>query len=216
MDPTSSQPANGYYGSTPSASSAGNGQFSTTAAHATGEGTYPTDAPQAASGLQDTWHSAVASGKQWLADSGVLDQASQLPKAAKNAYDEVRSRVNGLSTTQKAVGVGLLAAAVAFLATRGHQRANDDDDSSYRKRPRRSPFADHGDEAGQRPWGTRRFGEGRVNSGSRYSADSWRKEQQERPWGGRGPRRDQGPGRYDSRTSGRQNPNNTDDLNSAF
>lgn len=231
MEPTSNQPANGYGGNATTASTAtsGSDQFSTTAAHATGAGTYPTDTTQpAGNGLQDTWQNALASGKQWLSDTGLLDQANQLPKAAKDAYDQVRSRVSGLSTTQVAVGVGLVAAAVAFLATRGRQRDTDDEDDdnngSYRKRPRRSPF-DHGHEAGQRPWGARRFGESRgdrVSSGSGYSSEppaaSWREERQPgRNWNNRGgQRRDQGPGRYDSRTSGRQNPNNLDDLSSAF
>ena len=275
MEPTSHQPNNGY------AASGTDNQFSTTAAHATGTGHFPADytAPtQPASGTgvkdklndavatgkeklndvvatgKDKLNDAVASGKKWLNDSGVADKAQQLPHAAKDLGNKAVQSVNGLTTTQKAVGVGLLAAGVAFLITRGKKHKSDD--GEYRHRPRRSPF-DHQphtrdasgfENRGQRPWGGSRYGSAssqsqpgrsRINSGSGYpSVAPYVNELGSKQAGpahsndfgsqsGHGhqastignQRRDQGPAsgsRYDARTSGSQNPNNLDQLNSAF
>ncbi|MVN76353.1 hypothetical protein GO988_08455 [Hymenobacter sp. HMF4947] len=250
MEPTSSQPFGGTTGSASNPYSAshsdtpssGESQFSTTAAHATGSSPYPTDsAAPTASGVQGTLNDALASGKKWLNDSGIADKAQQLPKSAKELGNKALTSVSGLTTTQKAVGVGLLAAGVAFLLTRGGKDKSDDGD--YRRRPRRSPF-DHQhstkdgdgyyDRKGQRPWGASRYGAGpgpsgkaRVNSGSGYtstpstshSADFGRPSSERSDSHGGGHRRDQGPAtgsKYDSHKSGGQNPNNLDDLNSAF
>lgn len=217
--------------------------FSTTAAHATGDTPMPSGSPAqpAANGVQGKLNDALASGKKWLNDSGLADKAQQLPQAAKDLGNKAITSVSGLTTTQKAVGVGLLAAGIAFLATRG--KKNKSDDGEYRHKPRRSPF-DHqphtrdGDYAydrkGQRPWGTSRYGtssapagKGRVSSGSGYtsspSAAHSHSADHGRPTADRhasnGPRRDQGPAsgsRYDASVSGGQNPNNLDQLNSAF
>jgi hypothetical protein len=261
MEPTSTQPTTGYTGSTsPSyssdASSAATGtdsQFSTTAAHATGTGHFPADyaAPtQPASGAKGKLNDALASGKKWLSDSGVADKAQQLPQAAKDLGNKALQSVNGLTTTQKAVGVGLLAAGVAFLATRG--KKNKSDDGEYRHKARRSPF-DHQphtrdasgfESRGQRPWGSQRYGSSpqqqgaagraRVNSGSGYTSapshsndfggqtgasHSASSQGGYAAQAGSSQRRDQGPAsgsRYDAGTSGSQNPNNLDELNSAF
>jgi hypothetical protein len=244
MEPTSTQP-HGHAGApSPAAShsdqtSPVDSSFSTTAAHATGDSPYPTTASPAqpaASGVQGKLNDALASGKKWLNDSGLADKAQQLPQAAKELSNKAVTSVSGLTNTQKAVGVGLLAAGIAFLITRGKKHKSDDGD--YRRRPRRSPF-DHqphtkdGDYAydrkGQRPWGASRYGTAaapagkpRINSGSGYtsaptsshSADHGRtSSDRSTSVGGSSssPRRDQGPSsgnHYDANTSGSQNPNN--------
>lgn len=252
MEPTSSQPFGGAAGAagTPystsysDTTSPGESRFSTTAAHATGNSPYPTDsAAPTASGLQGTLDEALASGKKWLNDSGLADKAQQLPKSAKELGNKALTSVSGLTTTQKAVGVGLLAAGVAFLLARGGSE-DKQDDGDYRRRPRRSPF-DHQhstkdgdgyyDRKGQRPWGASRYGAGagpsgksRVSSGSGYTSPSgshssdFGRPSSERSGSGSyggGQRRDQGPAagsKYDSHKSGSQNPNNVDDLSSAF
>lgn len=260
MEPTPTQPANGYASSS-DASSASNGtdsQFSTTAAHATGTGHFPADyaaptQPASGTGVKDKLNEAVttgkeklneavASGKKWLNDSGVADKAQQLPQTAKELGTKAKDlgskavqSVNGLTTTQKAVGVGLLAAGVAFLITRGKKQK--DDDGEYRHKARRSPF-DHqphtrdssGFEGrGQRPWGASRYGSGpqqgpagkpRVSSGSGYtSAPAHSNDFGSQTGAGHqassigSQRRDQGPSsgsRFDAKAAGGQNPNNLD------
>ena len=252
MEPTSHQPS---YGSTGSANNtspsdntlAGDTSFSTTAAHATGNNPYPTDAsaPQpATSGVKAKLDTALESGKKWLNDSGVAEQAQQLPQKAKDLGNQAWTSISGLTTTQKAVGVGIIAAGVAFLAVRGKNKKSA---GEYRDRPRKSPFdhqphtkdGDHAyDRKGQRPWGASRYGAGpgpnpagkpRVSSGSGYTSspssahsnDLGRQapanHRHEAPAPGQ--RRDQGPAsgsRYDANTSGGQNPNNLDQLNSAY
>jgi len=258
MEPTPTQPT---YGS--SDSHTGDGQFSTTAAHATGTGTgkFPTDyttpnSQPTASGVQGKLNDALASGKKWLNDSGLADKAQQLPQTAKELGNKAKDlgtkavdSVNGLSTTQKTAIVGLVAAGVAFLITRsgGKKKKHKKHDGDFRHRAHRSPFdhqphtkdGDHAyDRRGQRPWGASRYGagpgagygqqpgRGRVSSGSGYSSSPSHSNDFGSQSGSHGPsdsfgsgRRDQGPAsgsRYDSKTSGSQNPNNLDDLNSAF
>ena len=247
MEPASHQP--GLTGSPINTSSANasptDTSFSTTAAHATGDSPYPTDAPTqqpATSGVKAKLDNALESGKKWLNDSGVAEQAQQLPQKAKDLGNQAWTSISGLTTTQKAVGVGIIAAGVAFLAVRGKSKKSA---GEYRDRPRKSPF-DHqphtkdGDRAydrkGQRPWGANRYGAGpapagkpRVSSGSGYTSspsashsnDLGRQaptnRHQDAPAPGQ--RRDQGPAsgsRYDAGTSGGQNPNNLDQLNSAY
>ncbi|RYY19581.1 MAG: hypothetical protein EOO36_05465 [Cytophagaceae bacterium] len=235
MDSTSHQP---FGSAAPHASSTSpvDPTFSTTAAHATGGNPVPTSASQPADdSLKGKLDSAVASGKKWLKDSGVTEQAQQLPQKAKDLSKQALTSINGLTNTQKAVGVGLLAAAVAFLLTKGGKGKRKAPE--YRDRPRKSPF-DHqphtkdGDYAydrkGQRPWGNSRFGTAaapagkpRVASGSGYtsapasshSADMGRSAapSQHASASGASQRRDQGPAsgsKYDANTSGSQNPNN--------
>ena len=274
MEPTSTQPNNGYSGSgnpthsdSSSATNGADNQFSTTAAHATGTGHFPADyaaptQPTSGTGVKDKLNDAVttgkeklndvvatgkdklndavASGKKWLNDSGVADKAQQLPQAAKDLGNKAVQSVSGLTTTQKAVGVGLLAAGVAFLITRN--KRDKSDEGEYRHRPRRSPF-DHQphtrdasgfENRGQRPWGGSRYANGpqgpagkpRVSSGSGYTSGPAHSNDfgsqsgaghQASSIGNQ--RRDQGPAsgsRYDAHTSGSQNPNNLDQLNSAF
>ena len=196
--------------------------------------------PQGSPAAQGFLHDTLASSKKWLDESGLTEKAQQLPQAAKDLGTKAWTSVNNLSTNQKLVGVGLLTAGIAFLATR--HRHDNDDESEYRRVPRRSPFAkkphgpshdDHGQRAQQRPWGSSRYGNNfadneRIKSGSGYSsAASHRADQSEsRPAAGPSgraagsdQRRDQGPAagsRYDAKTSGGQNPNNLDQLNSAF
>jgi len=258
MEPTPTQPT---YGS--SDAHTGDSQFSTTAAHATGTGKFPTDyttpnSQPTASGVQGKLNDALASGKKWLDDSGLTDKAQQLPQTAKELGNKAVDSVSGLSTTQKTAIVGLVAAGVAFLITRGggKKKKHKKDDGDYRHRARRSPFdhqphtkdGDHAyDRRGQRPWGASRYGadqqpsgygsqagRGRVSSGSGYSSGPSHSNDFGSQSGSHGPsashstgndsfgsgsRRDQGPAsgsRYDSKTSGSQNPNNLDELNSAF
>ena len=245
MEPTSHQPFGSIHSEN---TSPADSTFSTTAAHATGDNPYPTDAPaQPDSSLKGKLDSAVAtgktklddavaSGKKWLNDSGVADQAQQLPQKAKDLGNQAWTSVSGLTNTQKAVGVGLLAAGVAFLAVRSKNKKQAPE---YRDRPRKSPF-DHqphtkdGDYAydrkGQRPWGNSRYGTAsapankpRVTSGSGYtsapssshSADHGRTAAPSRSASAPSPgqRRDQGPAsgsKYDANTGGGQNPNNLD------
>jgi len=277
MESTPTQPTPGYtgsntppyVGSSPSDSQASDGQFSTTAAHATGTGKYPTDyttpnSQPSTGGVQGTINNALASGKKWLDNSGISDKAQQLPQTAKELGNKAKDlgskavdSVNGLTTTQKAVGVGLLAAGVAFLVTRGgKKKKHKKDKGDYRHKAQRSPF-DHqphtkdGDYAydrkGQRPWGASRYGSAagqsqpgrsRINSGSGYTSsashsnDFGSQQGNHNPstsgrsyaygsdaQSGSGQRRDQGPAsgsNYDAKTSGSQNPNNLDQLNSAY
>ena len=277
MEPTPTQPTYGsssasnspYVGSPASSSPAGDGQFSTAAAHATGTGKYPTDyttpnSQPTASGVQGKLNDALANGKKWLEDSGLADKAQQLPQTAKELGNKAKDlgskavdSVSGLSTTQKTAIVGLVAAGVAFLITRsgGKKKKHKKHDGDYRHRAHRSPFdhqphtkdGDHAyDRRGQRPWGASRYGagpgagygqqpgRGRVSSGSGYSSSPSHSNDFGSQSGSHGPsdshshgndsfgsgqRRDQGPAsgsRYDSKTSGSQNPNNLDELNSAF
>jgi hypothetical protein len=179
---------------------------------------------------------AVASGKEWLDKSGVAEQAQQLPQKAKELGNQALTKVNDLSTTQKAVIVGAIAAGVAFLIVRGGKKKSA---GEYRDRPRKSPFdhqphtkdGDHAyDRRGQRPWGASRYGtastptgKARVASGSGYTSapnshsnDHGRSTSSDRSTsvGGSfspGQRRDQGPAsgsKYDANTGGSQNPNN--------
>ena len=256
MEPTSHQPHSGHTNATSShgttahssQTSPVDSSFSTTAAHATGDNPTPvagSNSEQPASGVQTKLTNALESGKKWINESGIAEQAQQLPQKAKELGTKAWTSVSGLSTTQKAVGLGVLAAGVAFLATRGKGKKQAPE---YRDRPRKSPF-DHqphtkdGDYAyerrGQRPYGTSRYGttgapagKPRVNSGSGYSSEAGNSNSYGRrpasPDRGTnadtgshttGQRRDQGPvsgSNYDVHTSGSQNPNNLDQLNSAY
>lgn len=195
MEPTSHQPfgsvaspANSASGAAHSASTSPvDSTFSTTAAHATGDNPYPTDSPAqpAASGVKAKLGDALESGKKWLNNSGVAEQAQQLPQKAKELGTKALASVNGLTTTQKAVGIGVVAAGVAFLVTRSKGKKSAPE---YRDKPRKSPFdhqpstrdGDHAyDRKGQRPSGASRYGtgptspkpagKGRVISGSGYA-----------------------------------------------
>lgn len=271
MEPTPTQPTNGssttnspYIGSPATSSPAGDGQFSTTAAHATGTGKYPTsyttpNSEPSASGVQGKLNDVLASGKKWLENSGISEKAQQLPQTAKELGNKAKDlgskavdSVSGLSNTQKTAVVGLVAAGVAFLITRGgKKKKHKKDKGDYRHKAQRSPF-DHQphtkdgdyDRRGQRPWGASRYGSAagqgqpgrsRVSSGSGYTSSPSHSNDFGSQSGSHGPsagsssygdsqfgsgqRRDQGPAsgsRYDSKTSGSQNPNNLDELNSAF
>lgn len=193
--------------------------------------------PQDSPAGQNVLHATLESSKKWLDESGLTEKAQQLPQAAKDLGTKAWTSINSLSTTQKAVGAGLLAAGIAFLATRGRH----DDESEYRPKARRSPFApkphgadrdDYGQRAQQRPWGSNRYGSReRVQSGSSYpSAPSaggdrgYNRPAADRAASfgsgssnggsyGSGQRRDQAPAsgsHYDVQTSGGQNPNNLD------
>lgn len=199
--------------------------------------------------ILDSSKQALENGKKWLEDSDLTDKAKELPQKAKELGSQAWAAINGLSTTQKAVGVGLLAAGVAFLATRGqkpkkgkHRKA---DKGEYIHKAQHSPFEQHspfgkkprgmeepkGGPRGPRPWGTSRYGAAagpagkpRVSSGSGYTSAPAPHSPDHGRIGHQGPqpgqRRDQGPatagGRYDVHTSGSQNPNNLDQLNSAY
>ena len=197
MESTSNQPFSGTTGTASIAHSdnvpAADSTFSTTAAHATGDTPYPSESSAAtqpaAGGVQEKLTSALESGKKWLSDSGIAEQAQQLPKTAKDLGTKAWTNVSGLTTTQKAVGIGLLAAGVAFLATRGKGK-----DAEYRDKPRKSPFdkkksgsyaagsyaeGRSAERPGQRPWGSSRYGNAasapagsgaRISSGSGYSS----------------------------------------------
>ena len=245
MEPNSHQP---FSHSTGSANSYGNAHststspvdpnFSTTAAHATGDTPYPTgtSAKPADGSLKGKLDGALESGKKWLNDSGVAEQAQQLPQKAKDLGSQALASINGLTTTQKAVGIGLLTAAVAYLATRGGKSKKKAPE--YRDRPRKSPFdhqpntkdGDHAyDRRGQRPYGNSRYGTAaapagkpRVASGSGYASapsSSHNADMGRQAAPSPGQRRDQGPAsgsKYDVNKSGSQNPNNLDQLTSAY
>jgi hypothetical protein len=262
MEPTSHQPG---LSSPAENTSHTDTSFSTTAAHATGTSPYPTDSAQPGTSTQPSDSSlkgkldsavatgkdklntvvasgkekldtAVASGKQWLNNSGVAEQAQQLPQKAKDLGNQALNKVNGLTNTEKAVIVGAIAAGVAFLIVRGGKKKKSA--GEYRDRPRKSPFdhqphtkdGDHAyDRRGQRPWGASRYGtastptgKARVASGSGYTSapnshsnDHGRSTSSDRSTsvGGSfspGQRRDQGPAsgsRYDANKGGSQNPN---------
>jgi len=206
-----------------------NSNSTDTAASAASDSAATTET-SALSGAQDALSSVVASGKKWLDESHLLDQAGQLPQQARAYGQQALSRVGALSTTQKVVGISLLTAGIAFLATRGKRRKNEE--SEYRAKPRRSPFEGRKSDAGYGPGpgeqrgrygaGSSAGGSGRVSSGSSYGAgrhdnDFGKQAGQGGASGsyggsGSGSRRDQGPGRYDARTGGRQNPNVDDDT----
>ncbi|RZK51442.1 MAG: hypothetical protein EOO59_15035, partial [Hymenobacter sp.] len=149
MEPTSHQPLGSIVGpnnglTNTGHSPAGDSAFSTTAAHATGDSPYPTDSPAGAaqpatSGVKAKLDTALDSGKKWLHDSGVAEQAQQLPQKAKELGTKAVSTISGLTNTQKAAVIGLVAAGVAFLLTRGKHKKQAPE---YRDKPRKSPF-DH-------------------------------------------------------------------------
>lgn len=89
-----------------------NNPTATTSAEHQGEG-QQTNAPEGT--LLDT---ALNSGKKWIEDSGALNNVNQLPQSLKDLGTRALGKVNGLSTTQKAVGGALLASGIAWLATR--------------------------------------------------------------------------------------------------
>lgn len=189
--------------------------------------TYESYSKKADDGIQavlDSGKQTVDSGKKWLEDSDLAGKAKELPQKAKALGDKALDSFNGLSTTQKAVGVGVLAAGVAFLLTRGrHKKGSAHHDSKSGRRSKddffgHQPHTPKGNEPisrGQRPWGTSRYGAQAPSGKPRVQAGSG-----PGPQGPRGnQRRDQGPAsgsRYDARTGGHQNPNNLDDLSSAF
>jgi hypothetical protein len=184
----------------------------------------------------DSGKQTLDSSKKWLDDSDLADKAKELPQKAKVLGNQALSTINGLTTTQKVVGVSLLTAGIAFLITRKAKKKRED--GEYRLKDRRSPFAkkskgapdDRGPRAQQRPWGSSRYGsaaapatgKGRVvaGSGPRHEhPDHQRDHGQRSTPPAPGQRRDQGPAsgsRYDAGTSGSQNPNTLDQLNSAF
>lgn len=95
------------------------------------------DGAEEGAGTNKLLDTALQAGKKWLTDSGVLDNANQLPQVAKEWGAKALNRVSGLSNTQKAVGGALLLAGVAYLTTRGkgkssYAAASHDDDSDYR------------------------------------------------------------------------------------
>ena len=185
----------------------------------------------------DSGKQTLEEGRKWLDGTDLPEKAKELPQKAKDLGSQALAKVNGLTTTQKAVGVGLLAAGVAFLVTRSKKRK---DDGEYRLKARRAPFAkkshkqddDKGSpRAQQRPWGSSRYGsaaapasagKGRVTAGSgpKPPHPDHQRDQGQRPTPpAPGQRRDQGPAagsRYDAKASGSQNPNSLDQLNSAF
>ena len=83
---------------------------------------------------------AMQTGKKWLADSSVLNSATQLPQAAKEWGTKAMGRVSSMSTTQKVVGGALLLAGVAFLSTRGKSKSSDDDATNYRSGDKSSGY----------------------------------------------------------------------------
>lgn len=179
---------------------------------------------------KDGIQAVLDSGKQAVDSDDRWTVTGDLASKAKHLGTETLGNIKALTTTQKAVGVGILAASIAFLLTRGSRRKgprHHDEESEYRQRPHRSPFEDkkprgrREDEFGplrRSPWGNERYAGGPGPGREANPAGRPRVQ------GGSGPtppprggqRRDQGPGRYDARTSGRQNPNNSSDLNSAF
>ncbi|MGI4833816.1 MAG: hypothetical protein ACRYFK_10180 [Janthinobacterium lividum] len=196
---------------------------------------YESYTPKADAGIQailDSGKQAVDSGKKWLADSDLADKAKELPQKAKALGNKALDSFNALTTTQKAVGIGVLAAGAAFLLTRGSRKQPHGPGDKSRGRHSKDDFFGHqphtrkGNEPvarGQRPWGTSRFGgPGAPAPGAAGPSGKPRVQAGSGP-GSQGPRsnnrRDQGPAngsRYDARTSGHQNPNNLDDLSSAF
>jgi hypothetical protein len=189
----------------------------------------------------DSGKQTLEDGKKWLDDSNLGDKAKELPQRAKDLGTQALSKFNGLTTTQKVVGVSLLTAGIAYLATRS--KKDKDEEGEYRLKSRRSPFAkkskdeeyERGPRGQQRPWGSSRYGssaapastgKGRVMAGSGYQPNPKQDHpDHQRDHGQRptpptgGQRRDQGPNsgsRYDVNSSGGQNPNNIDQLNSAY
>lgn len=175
----------------------------------------------AASGTDQRIQSVLDSSFQHRAESGIKRDAHDVVDTAKDLGSKALHGIKTLSTGQIAAAVGVLAAGIAFFATRGKKnkypkergRAGRAKGSSSSHQPHTVRGNDL-DRRGQRPYGNSRYGAqgggaGRVQAGSGYGT-------QAPP---RGQRRDQGPAegnRYNPRTSGRQNPNNIDQLNSAY
>lgn len=224
---------------TPAAGSP-NAQLSKTQPTSGAEGSTIEDYKQKANeGIQailDSGKQTLDEGKSWLKDSDLADKAKELPQKAKELGNKALSKVDGLTTTQKYAAIGVVAATVAYLVVRSSNKK----DGKDRLKDRRSPFAKkgprgdddkHGPRAQQRPWGSSRYGSaaapasagrGRVNAGSgpRHDHPDHQRDHGQRPTPpAPGQRRDQGPAsgsRYDASKSGSQNPNNADQLNSAF
>ncbi|GAB3635352.1 hypothetical protein GCM10027422_09420 [Hymenobacter arcticus] len=218
-----------------------NAQLSKTQPTSGAEGTTLEDYKQKANeGIQailDSSKQTLDEGKSWLKDSDLADKAKELPQKAKELSNKALAKVDSLTTTQKYAAVGIVAATVAYLVVRS---SNKKDDGEYRLKDRRSPFAKKGprdaDDKGspraqQRPWGSSRYGtaaapasagRGRVvaGSGPKHDHPDHQRDHGQRPTPpAPGQRRDQGPvagSRYDAKASGSQNPNNADQLNSAF
>lgn len=185
----------------------------------------------------DSGKQTLDESKSWLENNDLADKAKELPQKAKELGNKALAKVDGLTTPQKYAVVGLVAASVAFLIIRSKSKK---DDGEYRLKDRRSPFAKkgprgeddkHSPRAQQRPWGSSRYGSAaapasagrdRVNAGSgpRHEHPDHQRDHGQRPTPpAPGQRRDQGPAsgsRYDASKSGSQNPNNADQLNSAF
>jgi hypothetical protein len=120
--------------SNPSAASAGTSRKSTSTPlsaeskavipNAEAENTANADANRQGEGQQTNAQegtlldTALNSGKQWIEDSGVLNNVNQLPQSLKDLGNRALDKVNGLSTTQKVVGGAILAAGIGWLATR--------------------------------------------------------------------------------------------------
>ncbi|MDJ0364304.1 hypothetical protein QMK33_04015 [Hymenobacter sp. H14-R3] len=195
---------------------------------------YKQKANEGIQAILDSGKQTIDEGKSWLKDSDLAEKAKELPQKAKELGSQALNRVNGLTNTQKYVSVGLVAAGVAFLIIRGSKNK---DKGEYRLKDRRSPFSkksnreaeDKGSpRAQQRPWGSSRYGtaaapasagRGRVNAGSSPKPDHQRDHGQRSAAPAADQRRDQGPAsgsRYDATKGGSQNPNNANQLNSAF
>ena len=240
MNPTDHSAPSGSHGSTPAPTKPHLDAplASTEPTSGPAGSTFDTSKQQTVDGMQaiiDSGKQTLDEGRKWLTDSDFAGQAKELPQKAKDLGSQALAKINGLSTTQKVVGVSLLTAGVAYLITRGSQakKAN----GEYRRKAQRSPFEKHsakaadadgyGRGAQQRPWGSSRYGsaaapaggKGRPMAGSGSGRDHQRDHGQRPTSASTGQRRDQGPAsgsRYDAKTSGGQNPNNLDQLNSAF
>lgn len=235
MNPTQNNTPGGSYGSAPLDTPAK--VQPTSGAEGLTLEDYKQKANDGIQAIIDSSKQTVDESKKWLENSDLAGKAKELPQKAKELGNKALNKVEGLTTTQKYAAVGLVAASVAFLIIRSK---NKKDDGTYRLKDRRSPFAKkphRGEDdkssprAQQRPWGSSRYGSaaapasagrGRVNAGSgpRHEHPDHQRDHGQRPTPpAPGQRRDQGPAsgsRYDASTSGSQNPNNSDQLNSAF
>jgi hypothetical protein len=113
-----------------------NTQTQPTAGRSEGQDAEASSSDKTSSDKSTILDTAVQAGKKWLDESGVLNNANQVPQAVKEWGNKAVTSVSGLSTTQKVVGGALLLAGVAFLSSRGRGKSSysssDEDDTNYR------------------------------------------------------------------------------------
>ena len=181
-------------------------------------------------------NAVLNSRQQGMAQDTKWRDAYDVADTAKDLGSKALDGVKNLSTSEIALGIGVLAAGIAFFLTKGRKHKHSKNHGSQHQDPYfgHQPHTRAGNDLshrGQRPWGNTRYGNesygnsygrGRVQAGSGYNTRGGSDAYGNDSYGynaSNNRRRDQGPAsgnRYDARNGGRQNPNNIDQTNSAY